>query len=142
AEAPALADEPAPTPVQAERVTPVPASQQQSQSRPISPPSPPKPATKAGGASRIGSDSLGGAGGGPRDADAPMPASRVGSAVKASLVLALARQPKPYWSSPQGVDVDLLVTVLPFDLNEDGSLDGRPRVVSQSGITDANRPQA
>ena len=33
------------------------------------------------------------------------------------------------------------MTVLSFELNPDGSLKGRPRVVSQSGVTDSNRPQ-
>jgi hypothetical protein len=35
----------------------------------------------------------------------------------------------------------LLVTELAFDLNEDGSLQGRPRVLRQSGVTDTNRAQ-
>ena len=43
--------------------------------------------------------------------------------------------------APQGVDAEQLVTVLSFELNPDGSLKGRPRVVSQSGVTDSNRPQ-
>ena len=34
------------------------------------------------------------------------------------------------------------MTVLAWDMNPDGSLAGAPRVVSQSGITDANRTQA
>ena len=32
--------------------------------------------------------------------------------------------------------------MLAFDLNRDGTLAGAPRVVSQSGVTDANRTQA
>ena len=32
--------------------------------------------------------------------------------------------------------------MLAWELNADGSLAGRPRVVSQTGITDSNRPQA
>ena len=40
------------------------------------------------------------------------------------------------------VDAEKLVTVLRWELNPDGSLKGRPEVVSQSGITDSNRPQA
>ena len=45
-------------------------------------------------------------------------------------------------SAPQGPDAEQLVTMLRFDLNPDGSLDGPPEVVRQTGITDANRPQA
>ncbi len=36
----------------------------------------------------------------------------------------------------------MLVTELAFELDEDGRLRGRPRVINQSGITDSNRPQA
>ena len=43
---------------------------------------------------------------------------------------------------PQGVDTDQLVTILSFDLNRDGTLNGLPRMVRQEGITDENRPQA
>ena len=32
--------------------------------------------------------------------------------------------------------------MLSWELNPDGSLKGRPQVVSQTGITDSNRPQA
>jgi hypothetical protein len=49
---------------------------------------------------------------------------------------------KPHWSPPSGVDVDRLVTVVRFRLNRDGSLDGTPEIVRQTGITDANRLQA
>ena len=66
---------------------------------------------------------------------------RIGASAKASLIQAITRQIKPHWSAPQGVDADQLVTVLSFRLNEDGSLAGTPRVVSQSGETAANRPQ-
>ena len=61
--------------------------------------------------------------------------------MRASLASSISRQLKPHWAAPQGADAELLVTVLAFDLNRDGTLAGRPRVVSQSGVTDANRPQ-
>ena len=70
------------------------------------------------------------------------PAEAVGPVPVASLVSAISREIKPNWTAPQGVDADKLVTVLAWDMNPDGSLAGRPRVVSQSGITDANRAQA
>lgn len=93
------------------------------------------------GGSRIGSDFLGGAGSSTTTEETRIPASRIGASAKASLIQAITRQIKPHWSAPQGVDADRLVTVLSFRLNEDGSLAGTPRVVSQSGETAANRPQ-
>lgn len=101
-----------------------------------------KPTSKPGGASRIGNDFLPGAVSGSRSGDDRLPASQIGASAKASLAQAIGRQLKPKWSSPQGADAELLVTVLAFDLNPDGSLSGQPRIVSQGGVTDANRPQA
>lgn len=83
------------------------------------------------------------------DADVPTrpanpgnPAAQFGAAEQASLSQAINRQLKPHWSAPSGVDAELLITVLRWELNPDGTLKGRPQVVSQSGITDSNRPQA
>lgn len=95
------------------------------------------------GASRIGSDFLKGV----PAASAPgtskvAPAATIGPEVKSSLAGAISRQIKPRWAAPQGVDADKLVTILAWDLNADGSLAGRPRVVSQQGITPANEAQA
>ncbi|QUL37932.1 energy transducer TonB [Erythrobacter sp. JK5] len=94
------------------------------------------------GGSRIGEDFLPGQGGSTTTTETRIPASQIGSSAKASIQQALARQVKPHWSAPQGVDVDQLVTLLDFDLNEDGSLKGRPRLRAQSGVSDSNRPQA
>ncbi|MCH7628003.1 MAG: hypothetical protein IH997_04715 [Proteobacteria bacterium] len=95
------------------------------------------------GGSRIGNDFLKGILGStaPGTAKTP-PAQAVGPEVKSALVSAISRQIKPKWAAPQGVDTEKLVTVLAWELNPDGSLAGRPTVVSQSGITDANRAQA
>ncbi|KPF93847.1 hypothetical protein IP81_01540 [Novosphingobium sp. AAP83] len=95
------------------------------------------------GASRVGSDFLKGLPGAtaPGTAKTP-PAAAIGPEVKASLAGAISRQIKPRWAAPQGVDTDKLVTILAWDLNEDGTLAGRPRVVSQQGITPANEAQA
>lgn len=101
-----------------------------------------KPAEKKGGGARVGSDFLKGATSGERSEDAALPASAIGPAERASLAQAIARQLKPRWSAPQGADAELLVTVLSFELNPDGSLAGPPRVVGQDGITPANRTQA
>ena len=129
---PRLAPAPRPT-VAASRIPPK-----------VSPAATPQPRTrpdKPAGASRVGSDFLKGVGGETRGTSPNAPAARAGPQVAASLSQAISRQLKPHWSAPQGVDADQLVTVLSFDLNEDGSLAGRPRVVGQSGVTDANRAQ-
>ena len=94
------------------------------------------------GASRVGSDFLKGIPGGEaRGAAQNAPAAKVGPQVAASLRQAVARQLKPRWVAPQGAEADQLVTLVRFALNRDGSLAGRPAVVSQSGMTDANRAQ-
>ena len=129
---------------------------------PVSKPSPrpsPKPPAKAkapapadarsrrrpdapAGASRVGNDFLKGIPGGEARGTAQNPpAARAGPQVAASLAQAISRALKPRWNAPQGAEADQLVTVLSFDLNPDGSLAGKPRVVGQSGVTDANRAQ-
>ena len=105
-------------------------------------PAPAQPVAKPGGGSKLGSDFLKGAEQGETDVNAPVAASQIGADARASLAQAIARQLKPHWSSPQGADAELLVTVLAFDLNRDGTLAGTPRVVEQTGVTDANRAQA
>jgi periplasmic protein TonB len=161
--APTLADDPAPAPEAAQpepaaRVAPVPppklvsrtASAQPAPSRDRSRPdrNPPKPspapakAAKKGGGSRIGDDFLEGKGASTDTAETRAPASQIEASAKASIGQALARQVKPHWTAPQGLDVDQLVTLVDFDLNPDGSLKGRPRVRSQSGVNDSNRAQA
>ena len=101
----------------------------------------PRQAQERSGGSRIGSDFLGGAGSSTTTEETRIPASQIGASAKASIIQAIIRQIKPHWSAPQGVDADQLVSILSFRLNEDGSLAGTPRVVSQSGETAANRPQ-
>lgn len=109
-------------------------------------PAPPKqaPAKAGGGGSRLGNDFLKGMPGGqtPGAKDNTPPAEAIGPAVRSALSGSIARQLKPKWSAPQGADADQLVTVLAWDLNPDGTLAGAPRLVSQAGITDANRAQA
>lgn len=101
----------------------------------------PKPAARPAGGGRIGSDFLPGAGDSTTITETRIPASQIGASAKASLRQAIARQLRPHWSAPQGADAEQLVTILSFNLNPDGSLAGRPRVVSQSGETASNRPQ-
>ncbi|WP_232281098.1 energy transducer TonB [Novosphingobium nitrogenifigens] len=95
------------------------------------------------GGSKIGPDFLKGIPGvSSPGTDKVSPGDKLGAVSTASLVSAVSRQIKPHWSAPDGVDTDKLVTVLAWTLNPDGTLAGRPTVVSQSGITDANRAQA
>lgn len=103
-----------------------------------------KPETKpkTSGASQIGSDFLKGAGTSRDTSETRNQGAKFGAKEQADLRSAINRQLKRHWSAPQGADADRLVTVLRFRLNRDGTLSGRPEVVSQSGINDANRAQA
>jgi hypothetical protein len=160
--APTLSDTPAPAPEparpeRAERAVPTPPKPTtrtqaspsvptRDRSRPDRTPpkattAPTKPAEKGGG-SRIGDDFLAGSGSSTTTTETRAPASQIGASAKASIGQALARQVKPHWTAPQGLDVDALVTLVDFDLNSDGSLKGRPRLRSQSGVNDSNRAQA
>ena len=142
--APVLSPEPAvepeptreiarPTPRQTVAPRPTPRATEQPRPRP-------SPTRQAGG-TRLGDDFLRGVGGSERSDARGTPAATFGAAEQASLQQAINRQLKPHWSAPQGVDAEKLVTVLAWELNPDGSLKGTPRVVSQSGVTDSNRPQ-
>jgi outer membrane biosynthesis protein TonB len=53
----------------------------------------------------------------------------------------ISRQVKPFWNPPTGVDVDQLVTIVAVSLAPDGSIQGRPRVIGQSGVTATNSSQ-
>lgn len=99
---------------------------------------PTKPATRATG-SRLGNDFLSGTGG--KGADADQPAAKAGPLTAASLSSAISRQLRPHWTAPQGVDAEKLITVLSWRMDRNGSLIGRPEVVSQSGVTPANEAQ-
>lgn len=122
--------------------TPTPASTRRPVTRPTTSPSPRPTPTRAPAGSRLGEDFLEGMSSGERTTNRGAPAVQAGPAVTASILSAIIRQIKPHWSAPQGVDAEKLVTVLSWELNPDGTLKGRPRVVRQSGITDSNRPQA
>lgn len=159
--APILSDEPAPAPVEQvlppepqprPTVTPQPRPTTRAprddrpRRRPDTPSSnrqsvAPPPTPKRGGGSRIGSDFLPGSGSSTTTEDTRIPASQIGASAKASIVQAIVSQIKPHWDAPEGPDSELLVTVLSFSLNPDGSLAGRPSVISQSGDNDTNRPQ-
>lgn len=79
----------------------------------------------------------------PSAAQDPVPASDpTDASARASLMQAISRQLHPHWVPPQERGTDGLVTVLAWDLNEDGSLKDAPRVVRQTGINDTNRQYA
>lgn len=106
---------------------------------------PARPANRPAGGSRVGDDFLKGVPGAQSAARSNSPPAQVaGPQVTASLLGAISRALRPHWQgkAPEGADAEKLVTVLRWSLNRDGSLAGRPEVVRQDGITDANRPQA
>ncbi|MEZ5735279.1 MAG: hypothetical protein R3E09_05640 [Novosphingobium sp.] len=117
-------------------------------SRPSARPAPsrPQPATRPSsrpGGSRIGSDFLEGVPGAQSAGQSTSPrAAAIGASVRSALSGAITRQLKPHWTAPQGPDAEELVTILAWDLNPDGSLNGAPRVVRQQGGNDVNRAQA
>ncbi|AXU20411.1 hypothetical protein C7W88_01020 [Novosphingobium sp. THN1] len=136
---------PAPAPPKPAPAKPAPAKATPAKPAPAKPAdaSPRRRPDAPSGGSRIGSDFLSGIPGATRPGTAKTPpAATIGPEVKASLASAISRQIKPHWAAPQGVDADKLITILAWDLNPDGSLAGRPRVVDQQGITPANEAQA
>ncbi len=124
---------PAPTASRSARPTPAPSAAAIARATPA-------PAATSGGASRIGENFLDGTS--DATGDRGQAADRPSAAQQASIGAAIIRQLKPHWSPPSGVDVDRLVTVVRFRLNRDGTLDGTPELVRQTGINDANRLQA
>ena len=140
---------PAPRPTQ--RAAPAPRPTARPSAAPPRPPrraqpSPPRPRPAPSAApprgSRLGNDFLAGQGDSTTTQETRVPAAQIGASARASLVQALARAIKPHWQPPSGPEVEEIVTVLRFRLNEDGSLDGRPSIVRQSGVNDVNRAQA
>ncbi len=144
--APVRSEEPGPEPVVQPAVLPKPASPTTSNRAPAKPaqvrPAPPKPAPKKGGGQLVGDNFLAGMGGSTSTKETRAPASAIGASERASLLQAIVREVKPRWQPPSGPDVDLIVSKVRFRLNRDGSLDGRPQLVSQRGVNDTNRTQA
>ncbi len=120
---------PSPTPSSSRRPTPTPSSSRR--------PTPTPSATRSGGG--VTADSMRElTDGNGRSGEA----AAFGATQQAALNSAVTRQLRPNWSAPTGVEVDQLVTVVEWELNEDGSLRGSPRLVQQTGVTDGNRLQA
>jgi len=102
-----------------------------------------RPPPKQAGGSRIGDKFLDGvSASGDRGKASTPPGPALTPQVRASLAMALSRELKPHWQSPNGLEVEKLATTIEWDLNPDGTLAGPPRFVSQTGVTPANRPQA
>ncbi len=139
---PERAVETPPEPVVREEPRPTPQPQTRARPEPAPRPQPEQRETRRATGSRIGADFLQGASTGERSDNRGAPATTFGPTERASLRSAISRQLRPHWNAPQGVDVELLVTTLDWDLNPDGSLAGRPRLRAQSGETDSNRAQA
>ena len=131
---------PTPSPAPTQRARPEPRASAAPAERERPAPQPTREAQRAGG-SRIGADFLEGTSAGERTDQAGSPAAAFGAAEAASLNSAIARQLKPHWSAPQGVDAEKLITLVRFRLNPDGTLQGRPSCVEQSGVTPSNEPQ-
>lgn len=102
---------------------------------------PPKAAAKAGASSFDDMFSKG-IPGAKTQGKAQTPPAAITGAVRNSLAGEVARQLKRRWQGPNGLEIEKLATTVEWSLNPDGTLAGQPRVVSQTGITDANRPQA
>lgn len=135
---PAPTSAPRPTPTRAARPAPAPTRA----ARPSPAPAPAPSPRATSGASRIGSDFLPGSGDSPSSSETRVPASQIGASARASLLSQIVREVRPRFDPPSGVDVEKLVSVVRFRLNADGSLNGRPSMISQSGVTDANSAQA
>lgn len=102
---------------------------------------PAKPVKKGGG-TLVGNDFLAGMGDSTKTTETRAPAAKFGREAQAALQSAITRELRKNWSAPSGADIELLVSVVSWRLNKDGTLAGRPRLVMQRGITDANRSQA
>lgn len=149
--APTLSDEPAPAPQPTAAPQPRTAAAQPLAPRDRSRPdrTPPRPATtppqtaRSGGGSRIGDDFLEGKGSSTNTSETRAPAATFGAKEAADLRSAISRQIKKNWSAPNGVEAELLVSVVSWKLNPDGSLKGRPTCrTAPNSITASNRPQA
>ena len=105
-------------------------------------PSTPARSESRGGASRIDDDFLAGSGSSATSRETRTPASAIGPSARASLLSQITRELRPNFDPPSGVEVDKLVSVVRFRLNADGSLNGSPALLRQTGVSDANRAQS
>lgn len=69
--------------------------------------------------------------------------ARVDARATASIAAAIRAQVAPCWNPPiGGADVRKMTVLLHIEINRDGSIAGRPGVVSQTGVTSANSDYA
>lgn len=94
------------------------------------------------GGSRIGDNFLEGEGSSTATDETQAEAPVFGRRERAALASAITRQLRPHWNAPTGIDAERLVSTVTWSLNQDGSLRGRPRCRTASGVTDLNRSQA
>ncbi len=133
---PAAAPPRQPTPPRAAQPRPTP----RATSRPTPTPTPSPAASQRPTGSRLGDNFL--RGNSDADGASGSAATEFGPRERAALEQAIAAQLKEHWKVPRGADAELLVSVISWDLNIDGSLRGRPRLVRQLGVTPANQTQA
>lgn len=131
---------PPPRPAARSTPAPTPAPQPTRRAEQTPAPRPTATATQRAQGSRLSDDFLQGTSNSTGDRGSP--AATFGPTERASLASAITRQLRPHWSAPSGVDVELLVSRVSWELNRDGSLKGRPSCRNLSGINDSNRPQA
>jgi hypothetical protein len=81
-----------------------------------------------------------------KEAHAQFPSGVVSSPADADTRVRLARaissQLKPKWHAPRAAGAQRVATMVSFDLNRDGTLNGTPRIVRQVGVDDSNRREA
>ncbi|VVT10032.1 energy transducer TonB [Erythrobacter sp. EC-HK427] len=127
---------PRPTPTRSNAPRPTPTPSRSSAPRPTPTPSP----SRRGGGSRF-NEAFSPGTGTQNTNDTGQPAANFGPTEAASLNAAIQRELRPHWTAPQGADAELLVTVVRFRLNRNGSLNGEPSCIRQSGETPSNRAQ-
>jgi outer membrane biosynthesis protein TonB len=104
---------------------------------------PAKPTGKTGGGSLFDQTFAEGAGSSTTAKNTTPPAAAFGAKEAADLRSAISRQIKRNWTAPNGVEAELLVSVVSWKLNADGTLKGRPTCRTKpESITASNRPQA
>jgi outer membrane biosynthesis protein TonB len=96
-------------------------------------------APKAGGSTTPKGSGAGAVGAAPKGAPATKTAAQIKQSIRASIYAEV--RPKFRQLAPDGVDIEELVTTLEVRVNPNGSLDGDPKLISQTGKTESNRPQ-
>jgi periplasmic protein TonB len=103
----------------------------------------PSTATAKSGGSRIGDDFLEGKGASTTTTETRAPAATFGRTERAALSSAITRALRPHWAAPSGLDAELLVSTVTWELNPDGTLRGTPRCrTDPASITESNQAQA